>query len=322
MNQKKVPTKALHPRNKHINGYPFDQLIESLPELARFVTVNKYGHQSIDFAQADAVRMLNKALLKHDYSIDFWELPDNYLCPPIPGRADYIHYIADLLSSSQRGVIPTGKKIKGIDIGVGSNCVYPLIGVREYGWSFVGSDIDPVSVDMAKLIASSNRAVKGMIDIRLQSNAKNLFAGVVKPDEMFDFTLCNPPFHASEEEASAGSVRKLQNLEKSRTGKKSTKTDKVLNFGGQSTELWCEGGELKFVSDMVEQSVAFNKRVYWFTSLVSKKENLPAIEKLIKQVGAQQMKVINMTQGQKVSRFICWTFLDEEQRESWRVNRW
>lgn len=322
MNQKKVPTKALHPRNKHINGYPFDQLIASLPELARFVHVNKYGHQSIDFSQPEAVKMLNRALLKHDYMIDFWELPDNYLCPPIPGRADYIHYIADLLASSQRGVIPTGKKIKALDIGVGANCVYPLIGSREYGWSFVGSDIDSVSVDMAKLIVSSNHSVKGMIDIRLQPNPKNLFAGIIKPDELFDFTLCNPPFHGSEEEANAGSMRKLQNLEKSRTGKKSTKTEKVLNFGGQSTELWCEGGELKFVSDMVEQSVAFNKRVYWFTSLVSKKENLPAIEKLIKQVGALQMKVINMTQGQKVSRFICWTFLDEEQREAWRKNRW
>ncbi|MCD6347242.1 MAG: RlmF-related methyltransferase [Bacteroidales bacterium] len=44
-------------------------------------------------------------------------------------------------------------------------------------------------------------------------------------------SVCNPPFHASTEEAQAVSVRKLTNLK----GEKPTKP--VLNFGGQSNPI-------------------------------------------------------------------------------------
>jgi len=88
----------LHPRSKHINRYDFKKLIEGFPELESFVKPNKFGDESIDFSDPKAVICLNKALLKHHYGIEHWLIPEGYLCPPIPGRADYIHHIADLLS--------------------------------------------------------------------------------------------------------------------------------------------------------------------------------------------------------------------------------
>ena len=96
--KKQASTKSkIHPRNKHRQGYNFKQLIKTCPALAPYVQENKYGTASIDFANAAAVQLLNKALLMEYYGIIAWQIPSNYLVPPIPSRADYIHHIADVL---------------------------------------------------------------------------------------------------------------------------------------------------------------------------------------------------------------------------------
>ena len=153
----------LHPRNKHRERYDFKLLIETCPALAQYVRLNEYDDESIDFFNPEAVKMLNMALLKHYYDIEYWDIPANYLCPPIPGRADYIHHIADLLAYENNGIIPRGNKIKSLDIGVGANCVYPIIGNKEYGWSFVGSDIDTTAIDNASQIIEKNPTLKEKI---------------------------------------------------------------------------------------------------------------------------------------------------------------
>ena len=261
--------------------------------------MNPYGDESIDFANPAAVKMLNKALLKQHYAIEYWDIPENYLCPPIPGRADYIHYLADLLAADHDGTIPTGKSIKVLDIGVGANCVYPIIGHQEYGWTFVGSDVDKKAVESAKNIAAANPNLKDAVSIRLQNDASRVFLGVVKPGEKFDITMCNPPFHASAEEAAAGSQRKLHNLGKQK---------KVLNFGGQQVELWCKGGEVGLIETMIQESVEIADQVKWFTTLVSKSANLEAVNHFLRRAGALKVKTVEMAQGQKVSRFVAWSF--------------
>ena len=291
--------KLLHPRNKHKSRYDFAALVKSLPELRSFVKLNPYGDESVDFADPDAVKTLNKALLKMDYQIDFWDIPEGYLCPPIPGRADYIHYLADVLAIGNGGSIPTGKGVKVLDIGTGANCVYPIIGHQSYGWSFVGTDVDKKAVQSARSIVSSNPALTDAIQIRLQPNPEHIFKGVIKPTERFDITLCNPPFHASAEEAAAGSQRKLNNL---------GKTKQVLNFGGQHVELWYPGGEVSFIRQMILESSEIAEQCRWFTSLVSKSANLPFIHTLLERAGAAEVKTVEMAQGQKVSRFVAWTF--------------
>ena len=84
-----------------------------------------------------------------------WEIPKGYLCPPIPGRADYIHHISDLLASSNNGIIPKDK-VRGLDVGVGANCIYPIIGSSIYDWNFVGSDIEIESINSVENIINSN----------------------------------------------------------------------------------------------------------------------------------------------------------------------
>ena len=132
----------LHPRNRHSGRYDFPKLIAACPELGEYVILNPYGKQSIDFANPDAVRVFNRALLRQFYGIQHWDIPAGYLCPPVPGRADYLHGLADLLAADNGGIIPRGAAVRVLDIGTGANCIYPLIGHREYGWYFTGSDID------------------------------------------------------------------------------------------------------------------------------------------------------------------------------------
>ncbi|SMC69485.1 23S rRNA (adenine(1618)-N(6))-methyltransferase RlmF [Pedobacter nyackensis] len=306
----------LHPRNKHRSRYDFPELIKSLPALEAFVFINPYGDQSIDFSDPAAVKMLNKALLKHFYSVDNWDIPANYLCPPIPGRADYIHYLADLLGQENGGVIPMGKFVKGLDIGVGANCIYPIIGHQEYEWSFVGSDIDRGAIRAATAIVSANASLANVISCRQQSNKHQIFKGVVKPGELFDFTMCNPPFHASAAEAQMGTKRKLQNLGKQKG------RETVLNFGGQSAELWYEGGEVAFIRNMVVESAAIADQCLWFTSLVSKSSNLPFIYKALQTAGVEEVRTVEMAQGQKVSRFVAWTYMDTAEKAEWCKKRW
>jgi len=313
---KKIHTEktSLHERNLHRERYDFKELIDSYHALAKFVFVNAFGDESIDFANPDAVKSLNRALLKHFYGISYWDIPEGYLCPPIPGRADYIHHIADLLASVNGGKFPVGKNVKVLDIGVGANCVYPIVGHREYGWSFAGSDIDPVSIRSANQIVDKNPSLEGAIDIRLQTSSKNIFKGIIQPNEIFDVTICNPPFHASHAEAQAGTKRKLTNL-----GIKGSKS--ILNFGGQNAELWVEGGEETFVKQMIKESAEIPSQSLWFTSLISKKTTLPGIYAELKKVNALNVKTVEMAQGQKVSRFVAWTFLNKENQNKWADER-
>ena len=304
---------GMHPRNPHRGRYDFQRLIAASPELAAFVSPNAYGDASIDFADPLAVKALNCALLKQEYAIAGWDIPAQYLCPPIPGRADYLHYLADLLADG--GVIPRGDAIRVLDIGTGANVIYPLIGHGAYGWQFVGADIDPVALDNAQRILDANSSLNEAIELRLQASHGAVFRGIVQPDERFDLTLCNPPFHASLAEANAGSQRKWKNLGKQNAGKP------LLNFGGQGAELWCEGGEEAFVCRMIAESVLFTERCLWFTTLISKSATLPAVYRALKQAGATDSRTIAMAQGQKKSRIVAWTFQGESRQRAWAAAR-
>lgn len=307
---------VLHPRNKHREQYDFKILTATCPELAKYVKTNPFGNESIDFANPKAVKWLNKALLKQYYSLVFWDIPTGYLCPPIPGRADYIHHIAELLGSSNGGKIPLGHKIKCMDIGVGASCIYPVIANKEYGWSFIASDIDKVALESARKIIEHNAFLKRNIELRFQENPNDIFHGIMERNEPIDLAICNPPFHKSQDEAIKGSARKVSSLK----GQKIT--EPVLNFGGQSNELWCDGGEERFIRNMIRQSKQFSTNCFWFSTLVAKKDHLVPILEAIKLAGAVDVKTIQMDQGTKNSRIVAWTFLNKAQQEKWKETKW
>lgn len=293
-------TKAntLHPNNPHQGRYDLDGLVKTLPELKSFIIKTPKGDTSIDFANAKAVVCLNKALLKHFYGIEQWTLPQGFLCPPIPGRADYIHHIADLLQ--QRPVNRQALPIKALDIGTGANLIYPIIAHRALGWEMVGSEVSPSALKHAQKIIDLHPVLQS-IQLRLQKRPEHIFNNVIQAGEYFDITLCNPPFFRSQEEANAQAARKWRNL-------KGAKSSSMRNFGGQQQELWCEGGELAFLRSMIDESVRYGKQVGWFTSIVSNLNHIPPLKKELKKRKVPQIQVLEMSQGQKHTHILAWSF--------------
>ena len=313
MKAKIVPEKInLHHRNLHKFGYDFEVLTNVFPELKKHVFTNEYGTQTIDFSNPEAVKALNNALLISNYAIQNWTIPQDYLCPPIPGRADYIHYIADLLATTNNEIIPEGENVVGLDIGIGANCIYPIIGNSVYNWSFVGTEIDENAIQNCKKIIENNPKLIDAISLQQQVESRFIFKNIILPEDKFAFTICNPPFHNSKAEATKSAIRKVNNLQDTRT------KNPILNFGGQNAELWCEGGEIGFITQMIYESAKYPMQVLWFTTLVSKKENLSSIYKTLNKVSAVEIKTINMAQGQKNSRIVAWTFLSESQQKNWK----
>jgi 23S rRNA (adenine1618-N6)-methyltransferase len=263
----------LHPRNKNLERYDFKRLIESSPELAPFVKPNIHGEDSVDFNDTQAVKVLNIALLLHQYGIIDWNIPEGYICPPLPGRADYIHHVADFLCRNNYGKIPKGPSIKCLDIGVGASCIYPIIGCHEYGWSFIGSDIDPVAIESANQIIASNPSLEGKIECKLQTNPKDYFYGIIRKDELIDLSIC-------------------------------------------------DGGEEKFIRNMILQSKKFASNCFCFSTLVSKESNLKSMYHTLDQVEAFGVETIPMGQGNKASYIVVWTFLTTEEQNKWKNERW
>lgn len=298
------PTESLHPRNLHRGRYDFERLAQVSPELQPYLRPNPAGELTIDFSDALAVLALNQALLRHYYGVRHWSIPAGYLCPPIPGRADYVHYLADLLARSHSGQIPRGKQVRALDIGTGANCIYPIIGSQVYGWKFIATEIDPVSVRAAQTIVAVNPCLKSLVTVKQQRDPQSVFKQMLPRSGRVDVTLCNPPFHATMLDADAGSQRKRDNLKRGRAG---AGTD-ALNFGGQVGELSCAGGELGFITRMIRESVAHAQQVGWFSSLVSKSANLKPLRAVLSDCGAQEVEVMEMRQGQKISRLIAWRF--------------
>jgi 23S rRNA (adenine1618-N6)-methyltransferase len=304
----------VHPRNLHHGRYDFQKLTESCPALIPFVIQNEFAAEhpeTIDFTNPAAVKMLNRALLQHFYGIGEWDIPPNYLCPPIPGRADYLHEVADLLAETNDGTIPRGSDTRVLDIGVGANLIYPMIGHAVYGWSFVGTDTDVAALSSAQKIIDQNKNLLGAIELRAQPSPAQIFQNILKRTERFALSICNPPFHASLAEAQAGSQRKWKNLGDPQLPKKNSPIRPkapALNFGGQGSELWCVGGEAGFLKTMIHESTQVPEACAWFTSLVSKQTTLTLLERQLYAVKAKSVRILEMSQGQKKSRILAWSF--------------
>ncbi|MHB0755858.1 23S rRNA (adenine(1618)-N(6))-methyltransferase RlmF [Polaribacter sp. M15] len=282
--------KGLHPKNKFNKGYNFEELTQNNPSLKDFIITNKHNNVTIDFSNPKAVKELNKALLFSFDQISIWDFPNDNLCPPIPGRLDYIHHLSDLISSEE-------KQITILDIGTGATCIYPLLGVAAYNWSFVATDIDLDSLDTAQDIIDDNH-FDDKIELRQQFDEQHILKGVLEDEDAFSATMCNPPFYKSAEEARGANRRKTKNLG----------NNAVRNFSGNNNELWYVGGEKAFLHNYLYESSLYPTKSKWFTSLVSKKENVESLQKSSEKLGVKQFKVIPMQQGNKVTRIVCWQY--------------
>ncbi len=284
----------VHDRNRYREPYDLDRLVRAVPELTAYLRTTPDGRPTVDFARAAAVRHLNRALLLSDYQLAFYDLPPEALCPAVPSRLDYVHVVADLLHSTGAD----RKPVRGLDIGTGASLVYPILGVREYGWRFVATDINETSLRAAKAIVSFNPSLRDKIELRRQASPRQIFDGVLRPGERFDFTMCNPPFYESE-----AAARKAAQLKWRKLGRRGTET---FNFGGQGAELHTAGGEPRFLGATIAASYRFRTQVRWFTTLVSQRAYLKVAEAGFRQNPPRRREVVALSTGAKTRQVLAW----------------
>lgn len=304
----------MHARNRHQEYLDYWDLAARQPRLKPFVFKNKYGGTSIDYTNQLALRTLTSCLLQEFYGILNWRIPDGYLCPPVPQRVDYLHKMADLLGTGPAGpsgeapAPPRGARVRGLDVGTGASSIYCLLGAREYGWSFVGSDIDGVALESARGIVKEND-LGSQIELRHQPSSERVFTGLVRPGETFALSVCNPPFHESLEHAHRSAGAKWQRMGRSAQGQQ-------LNYQGKENELWCEGGEVGFVTRMAEESAQEHLRgaCIWFSAMLSRESSLEPVWARLGELGARR-RSFDLRQGKMTRWVVAWTFLGRAERE-------
>tara|TARA_B110001469_G_scaffold100341_1_gene97626 strand:+ start:302 stop:1186 length:885 start_codon:yes stop_codon:yes gene_type:complete len=290
----------MHLENPYSDRYDLKRLAIHHPQLQEHIVLNPSDEETIDFSNSAAVYELNKAMLLADFKVEKYELPMGYLIPPVPGRLEYLLLIREFFSEQFN--IDKNTKLRGLDIGTGANGIYCILGLQHFNWTMVGAECDANSVEIAKANMQHTKSLKNKIEIRHQENKSFLFKNIIKTDEQFDFSVCNPPFHTSKEDAFRGSQRKINNL-----GREFDKKEVTLNFEGQANELWCNGGEALFIKRLIKESIAFKNQVKVFSTLVSKTDSLASIDKQLKKAKANSY-VLPMDLGNKKSRIVLWWF--------------
>nr|XP_043613804.1 RNA N6-adenosine-methyltransferase mettl16 isoform X2 [Erigeron canadensis]XP_043613806.1 RNA N6-adenosine-methyltransferase mettl16 isoform X2 [Erigeron canadensis]XP_043613807.1 RNA N6-adenosine-methyltransferase mettl16 isoform X2 [Erigeron canadensis]XP_043613808.1 RNA N6-adenosine-methyltransferase mettl16 isoform X2 [Erigeron canadensis] len=327
MGKKRKREEEKHPRNRYSDNPPdFSELASLYPSFGSYVFYSRDGKPKIDWKDFNATRELTRVLLLHHHSVTWW-IPDGQLCPTVPNRSNYIHWIEDLLSSN---IIPNTRQdnslVKGLDIGTGANCIYPLLGASLLGWSFVGTDVTDVALEWADWNVKNNPHISELIEIRkvdfeqelthqhtnsIESstditgntehpkqasfgnsnksyNGPPILLDVVKEGEKFDFCMCNPPFFETMEESGL---------------------NPNTSCGGTPAEMVCPGGEQAFVSRMIQDSIQLKQSFRWYTSMVGKKSSLKSLTSKLREAGVTVVKTTEFVQGQTCRWGIAWSFV-------------
>ncbi|KAK4284838.1 hypothetical protein QN277_001618 [Acacia crassicarpa] len=344
--KRKEERSTIHPRNKYSENPPdFSQLASLYPSFQPYVFYSPDGRPNIDWTDFNATRELTRVLLLHDHSLNWW-IPDGQLCPTVPNRSNYIHWVEDLLSSD---IIPhtisTRDKVRGFDIGTGANCIYPLLGASLLGWSFVGSDVTDVAIEWARKNVHSNPHISDLIEIRKVESNENAvsvegfqygesvcdeskidlggnFGAEVPPEPSlppdlrsnFNKNYYGPPILL-------GVVRDdekfdfcmcnppfFESLEEAGLNPKTA-------CGGSREEMVCPGGERAFITRIIEDSAALGHSFRWYTSMVGRKSNLKF---LISKLWANAVTIVKTTefvQGKTCRWGIAWSFLPPRQKK-------
>jgi 23S rRNA (adenine1618-N6)-methyltransferase len=214
--------------------------------------------------------------------------------------------------------------IRGLDIGCGSNLIYPLLGASAFGWQFTAADIETCAIDNARNILQQNDALKQLITVRLceqykpsgrseewhraassntadghgsmdeaspcseSSQLSGPLMNAVQDSEVYDFCMCNPPFFSTINHA-----------------KQNGRTD----FGGTTAEMSCEGGEETFTMAMVADSLRLRGRVHWYTTMFGKKSTFRTVRKYVKGLSAvSAVRSLELAPSQTARWLLAWSF--------------
>ena len=337
----------MHPRSAFREGNPdFGALAERHPSLRPHLVrrgASRDGAKprwTLDFASWDATVALNAALLADAYDVRGWSIPRGYLCPAVANRANYVHWIEDLLEQSRPAALGSatrGPAIRGLDVGVGANCVYPLIGAARNGWSFVGTDVTDAALEAARRNADANPRLAPLIEIRDarirgESGANLPRAEEGDPAPIFARVRADEDRDAERDrldaarDAAASSSSSTTKTKKNETrgfaftmcnppffeSEADAKGNAGTDFGGVASEMACAGGELAFVSRILAESSASadaRRFAHWYTTMCGKKETVKRLRAMLRTRGAKAVRETTFYQGKTRRWGVAWSFV-------------
>ncbi|VDN04745.1 unnamed protein product [Thelazia callipaeda] len=286
----------MHPRNPYKDKPPdFNSLANKYVEFRSRCHIGSNGKLRIDFRDSSAVRALARTLLLSDFDLDV-EIPVDCLVPRIPQRLNYLLFIDDLLKIN--GI---SKDALGIDIGTGASCVYALLGAKQYNWKFLATDSDPFAVEVA-----SRNVERNCLNEKIEVVQDVVFS---RPEAEFTFCMCNPPFYEYGE--SEEKFRYLKENVLTNVIGGSSCSDRPAPHSAtvaRSNELAVTGGEIAFVSRLIEDSFILQNTVKFYSSMVGKKSSLVELRKKLGRCLNVRSIVTRLCQGKTHRWVLAWTF--------------
>lgn len=286
----------MHARNRYKDKPPdFAYLASKYPDFKQHIQINLNGRVSLNFKDPEAVRALTCTLLREDFGLSI-DIPLERLIPTVPLRLNYIHWVEDLIGHQDSDQTTLRR---GIDIGTGASCIYPLLGATLNGWYFLATEVDDMCFNYAKKNVEQNN-LSDLIKV-VKVPQKTLLMDALKEESeiVYDFCMCNPPFFANQLEA------KGVNSRNSRRPPPSS-----VNTGG-ITEIMAEGGELEFVKRIIHDSLQLKKRLRWYSCMLGKKCSLAPLKEELRVQGVPKVTFTEFCQGRTMRWALAWSFYDD-----------
>ncbi len=155
---------GLHPRNRHQHRYDLAALCQTTPELTSFLIRTPAGEQSVDFANPQAVKRSIRRCWRIFMPLHTGTFRQGFMSAGA--------WSCGLYPSSGGSAWRNDREYSGAGNysgrGVGANCIYPLIGVHEYGWRFTGSEVSDAAMSSAQAIIQANTGLSRAIRLRRQ----------------------------------------------------------------------------------------------------------------------------------------------------------
>ncbi|XP_052612026.1 LOW QUALITY PROTEIN: RNA N6-adenosine-methyltransferase METTL16 [Peromyscus californicus insignis] len=289
-------SKSMHARNRYKDKPPdFAYLASKYPDFKQHIQINLNGRVSLNFKDPEAVRALTCTLLREDFGLSI-DIPLERLIPTVPLRLNYIHWVEDLIGhqDSDKSTLR-----RGIDIGTGASCIYPLLGATLNGWYFLATEVDDMCFNYAKKNVEQNN-LSDLIKV-VKVPQKTLLMDALKEESeiIYDFCMCNPPFFANQLEAQGVNSRNSRRPPPS-----------SVNTGG-ITEIMAEGGELEFVKRIIHDSLQLKKRLRWYSCMLGKKCSLAPLKEELRIQGVPKVTFTEFCQGRTMRWALAWSFYDD-----------
>jgi 23S rRNA A1618 N6-methylase RlmF len=287
---------------------------------------------------------LTRALLQQLFRLRLPYLDEEHLCPPVPNRFFYLHWIhTHLLARDQNEQHLVHVQRCGLDIGSGASCIYSLLAARFFRWTMATSEIDPKAVALARANVSANHLGNAITVLHVPPSCSQCQQQQLQQQQQQPLTSLNAlpaipggPLQRAldvwqnkvdhdQNDASypsSCSPRMLDfvmtnppfyddsthddamEISNARVGDGRARTNMTVSEGNYP------GGEVGFVLEMLEDSLLspLSSSPVWYSSMLGKKSSLLKLQKiLIHVLGPALVEATEYGPGQYTRWFLAWT---------------